>query len=159
MLHGEHAREPRGAPTGEHEVQHLRPIRRIGERHVVGIAGERCRERDRVALEYTRLLQHAQCGNVRLQRMQAGGPELHEVGAARSARQRLESERTGTGEEVEHPRVLDILSQHVEHADANELGRGPHARIGWREQVPPRVFPANNSHRAKLPGWIIRSRS
>jgi hypothetical protein len=111
-------------PPCQHQVQLLRAVGRIDERHSVQALLEPLDPLHRVALEDAAPLRLTERGHVGLQRMQRGPAALHEVDGGRAARERLEPERSRACEEIQDAAVAELLLDEGDAPVAHLLGGG-----------------------------------
>jgi hypothetical protein len=70
---------------------------------------------------------------------------LHEDDFGRPSGKRLEPQRPGTREEIQHPRAIEVVLETAEPAIPNILRGGPNP-FGGGGQMPTRVFAGDNAH-------------
>ena len=88
--------------------------------------------------------------DVGAQGVQAVGTELDEIDTSGAAREGLDADRSGSREELEHPRIGQIIVHDVEHGCADVLSRGPDAPVLGRHQIAAGELSGYDSH--ELPG-------
>src|SRR5262249_27238383 len=88
---------------------------------------------------------------VALDRPHGIGVVLDEYGAGRTARERLDPQRAGAREEVEHFRAVD-RSDEVEDVLAHPVGRGPRVEPARRGEFVPLPGTGNDTH-GRIVAW------
>ena len=83
---------------------------------------------------------------VALDRAHRVGVVLDEDGARRAARERLDPERAGAGEEIEHARAVDRADE-VEDVLADAVGRRPRVEAARRDELVPLPAAGDHAHR------------
>src|SRR5687767_4121103 len=102
VLHAEDSSEPHLQPSlGDARCQ-VEPIRRIGERDIIRVSVETLSELQGVAAHNTSALPRAELLDVRAQRVETARGDLNEVAGHGTARERLESERARSSEEIDY---------------------------------------------------------
>nr|CAI0336319.1 hypothetical protein SHINE37_40173 [Rhizobiaceae bacterium] len=130
-------------------------IGRIGEEQVERLHRADAAERRRIAPEDLRAADHAERLDVGMQEPPALDALFDEEHRARAARQRLQADGAGAGEEIEHARAVERFGigvrEDVEQAFARAVGRRADVVRLRRRQRPAAEFTADDAHGRLLP--------
>lgn len=128
-------------------------LRRGEEDDVVGLARRLAQELEHVAAQHAHgVAGQAGLGEVVVDGAHGGGRLLDEVAASRAAAQRLDADAAGTGEEVEHPGVVDVGAEDAEERLLGPVGDGARA-VAWHGlQAPAAGLAGDHAHAGSCRG-------
>lgn len=134
-LHRQHARKLRCLPRREHPIEHAGIVRRVGERDVPPLFGERIGELYRITFVDAALRGQPKERDIGLERMQAARPRFHEVTVLRAARDRFKPKRTCASEKIEDASPCEFRLELVEQGGPDALGGRTYPKVIRRRQV------------------------
>jgi len=146
VLDRQHRGEALLLPQPDDPVELSGLVRRVAERDVVAVLGERVGKVDGVVLEDARAVLELEAPDVGLERKERRRAPLHEVDRLAPARHRFDPQRARAGKEVEDARVGQLGLQQVQQRRAHVLGGRPHAAIAGRGEVAPCKLAADDAH-------------